>query len=356
MLACAVACPRWCCLPTGVQPSSSVDRENIQSRYHQRLPIPCTAMDSTTFSPPSASPLPLRAVLLMVGSACLFALMAVVIRLASRQLHPFEITFFRSAFGALFALPLLYIHGLPLLRTSRPGLFLVRCVLGMGGMLAGFWAIVNLPLAQAVALSYASPLFVTIGAALILREAVRLRRWSAVIVGFIGVLVIVRPGSTSFVGGSLVALLAAGLTGSVTISIKSLSRSEPADRIVLLTSLIWVPLSLPAALSVWQWPHTGIWPWLALSGALGTSGHYCWTRALRMADASLLAPFSYLQLLIVAVLAWWIFNEDVDRYTVLGASIVIAASLYIAHREHSLMRQQRKRVLTAPAVPTEPTI
>src|SRR6185312_7175628 len=198
--------------------------------------------------PPSA--LPSRAVLLMLASASLFALMAVSIRLASAQLHPFRITFFRSTFGALFALPLLVGPGWSLLRTPRFGFYVMRCVLGMGGMLAGFWAIVNLPLAEAVALSYSSPLFVTIGAVIFLGEVVRRRRWTAVIAGFIGVLVIVRPGSAAFAPGSMVALLAAGLTGAVTISIKSLTGSEPADRIVLLTTLLWVPLSLPAALSV----------------------------------------------------------------------------------------------------------
>lgn len=292
--------------------------------------------------------------MLMLGSASLFALMAVCIRLASAQLHPFQITFFRSGFGALFALPLLHGHGWQLLRTPRLGFYIVRCVLGMGGMLAGFWAIVNLPLAEAVALSYSSPLFVTIGAVLFLGEVVRMRRWSAVVAGFIGVLVIVRPGSDAFTGGSLVALLAAALTGAVTISIKSLTGSEPADRIVLLTTLLWIPLSLPAALSVWQWPHPGTWPWLVLSGALGTGGHFCWTRALRLADASLLAPFSYLQLLIVALLAWWIFGEPVDRHTAAGAAIIIAASLYIAWREHRLAHERRQQV--APATSVEPTI
>ncbi len=308
-------------------------------------------VDTGSESPPSSTPLPLRAVLLMLGSASLFAVMAVSIRLASAQLHPFQITFFRSAFGALFALPLLYGHGWQLLRTPRLRFYLLRCTLGMGGMLAGFWAIVNLPLAEAVALSYSSPLFVTIGAVLFLGEVVRRRRWSAVLAGFIGVLVIVRPGSAAFTAGSLVALLAAGLTGAVTISIKSLTGSEPADRIVLLTTLLWVPLSLPAALPVWQWPHAEIWPWLVLSGALGTGAHYCWTRALHLADVSVLAPFSYLQLLIVAVLAWWIFGEDVDRWTAFGAAIIIGASLYIAQREHSLSRQRRRALPTPRAEP-----
>ncbi len=313
---------------------------------------PATALDPIPASPPVSTPLPLRAVLLMLASAGFFALMAVTIRFASAQLHPFQITFFRSTFGALFALPLLHGHGLALLRTPRFGFYVMRCVLGMGGMLAGFWAIVNLPLAEAVALSYSSPLFVTIGAVIFLGEVVRRRRWSAVVAGFIGVLVIVRPGSAAFAAGSLVALLAAALTGAVTISIKSLTGSEPADRIVLLTTLLWVPLSLPAALTVWQWPHAGIWPWLVLSGALGTSGHWCWTRALRLADASLLAPFSYLQLLIVAVLAWWIFGEQVDRYTAVGAAIIIGASLYIARREHNLARQRRRELRAANAEPS----
>jgi drug/metabolite transporter (DMT)-like permease len=314
---------------------------------------PCAfaALDSSATSVAPTPTLPLRAALLMVASAGLFALMAVVIRFASSQLHPFEIAFFRSTFGALFALPLLFVHGPSLLLTPKLGFYILRCTIGVGSMLAGFWAIVNLPLAEAVALSYSSPLFVTIGAVLFLGEVVRMRRWSAVVAGFIGVLVIVRPGSDAFTSGSLVALLAAALTGAVTISIKSLTGSEPADRIVLLTTLLWVPLSLPAALAVWQWPNANIWPWLVLSGALGTGGHYCWTRALRLADASLLAPFSYLQLLIVAVLAWWIFGEGVDRYTAAGAAIIIGASLYIAHREHSLARQRRRQLSLASAEP-----
>lgn len=312
---------------------------------------PAIVLDPIPASPPVSTPLPLRAVLLMLASAGFFALMAVTIRFASAQLHPFQITFFRSTFGALFALPLLHGHGWALLRTPRFGFYVMRCVIGMGGMLAGFWAIVNLPLAEAVALSYSSPLFVTIGAVIFLGEVVRRRRWSAVVAGFIGVLVIVQPGSAAFTAGSLVALLAAALTGAVTISIKSLTGSEPADRIVVLTTLLWVPLSLPAALAVWQWPHADIWPWLVLSGALGTSGHWCWTRALRLADASLLAPFSYLQLLIVAALAWWIFGEQVDRYTAAGAAIIIGASLYIARREHSLAQQRRRELRSANAEP-----
>ncbi len=129
---------------------------------------------------------------MMIASACFFGLMAIAIRFASHQQHPFEIAFFRSLFGALFALPLIWVRGRTLLVTDKLGFYVARCVIGMLGMMAGFWAIVHLPLAQAIALSYSSPLFVTIGAVLFLGEIVRMRRWSAVAAGFIGVLVIVR--------------------------------------------------------------------------------------------------------------------------------------------------------------------
>jgi drug/metabolite transporter (DMT)-like permease len=156
------------------------------------------------------------------------------------------------------------------------------------------------------------------------------------------VLVIVRPGAASFTAASLVPLLAAALSGSVTISIKHLARSEHPDTIVLLTTLLWIPMSLPAALPVWQRPHGGIWIWLLLSGLCGSAGHYFWTRALKLADASMIAPLSYVQLLIVAVLAWWLFGEAVDHYTALGAVIIIGASVYIAQREAVLARRQRR--------------
>jgi drug/metabolite transporter (DMT)-like permease len=297
-------------------------------------PLPLRPV-STPVSANAVAPaaLPARAAAMMIASAGFFGLMAIVIRIASHQLHPFEIAFFRSFFGALVALPLLARDGLHTLRTDRIGFYVVRCAIGTASMLASFWAIAHLPLAQAIALSYSSPLFVTIGAVLFLGEVVRMRRWSAVVAGFIGVLVIVRPGTDSFTAASLVAVFSAAMTGIVTISIKFLSRSDAANTIVLLTTLLWVPLSLPAALMVWQWPQTDLWPWLILAGVLGTGGQYFWTHALRIADASTLAPFSYLQLLIVAALAWLLFGEGVDRFTALGAAIIIGTSLYIMRRE-----------------------
>lgn len=280
-----------------------------------------------------------RAVMLMLASTLMFGTMAAVIRLASEQLHAFEIAFFRNFFGLVFALPLLWRHGPSLLRTNRLPLYVLRCLIGTVSMLAGFWAIVHLPLAQAISLSYSTPLFVTIGAVLVLGEVVRARRWTAVLIGFLGVLVIVRPGASTFSAGTLIALLAAAMSASVAISIKFLSRTEKPDAIVLYTTLLWVPMSLLPAAFVWTWPQGIIWLWIVLSGLFGTAGHMLWTRALKLADASLLTPISFVQVLVVSIYGYFLFGETLDRWTALGAGIIFASNVYIARRETLLARR-----------------
>jgi drug/metabolite transporter (DMT)-like permease len=275
----------------------------------------------------------LRAVGYMVCSAAMFACMAVMIRLASSQLHAFEIAFFRNFFGFVFALPLLMHHGMGILKTDKLSLYVGRCLIGIVSMLCGFYAIVHLPLAKAVTISYSTPLFVTILAVLFLGEMVRLRRWTAVGLGFIGVLVIMRPGADTFDANTLVALTAAVLSAIVAISIKVLSRTEKPDAIVLWTTMLWVPLSLVPALFVWTWPTGWTWAWIVAAGFFGTAGHMFWTRALKRGDASMLTPISFMQVPIVALLAWWLFDETVTAWTAVGAAIIFVANAYIAHRE-----------------------
>lgn len=290
-----------------------------------------------------------RAIVLMAFSTVLFAMMAVVIRLASKTQHPFEIAFFRNLFGLMFTLPLLVRHGPGLFKTQKLPLYLLRCAIGTIGMMAGFWAIVNLPLAQAVALSYSTPIFVTIGAVLVLGEVVRARRWIAVLIGFVGVIILLHPSPESFNAASLVALLAAVMSASVAISIKFLTRTERPDAIVLYTTLLWVPMSLVPALMVWQWPSGITWLWLVLAGLFGTVAHLCWTRALHLGEASMLTPISFLQVLIVGIFGWWLFDEAIDGYTVIGALIVFASSVFIAYRETRLA----KPTITDPDVASE---
>lgn len=289
----------------------------------------------------------------MLGSSLLFGLMAVSIRLASEHLHAFEIAFFRNFFGLIAALPLLLHHGPGLLRTRQLPKYLVRCVIGIVSMMASFWAITQLPLAEAVSLAYSTPIFVTIAAVLLLGEAVRARRWAAVALGFVGVLIIVRPGAETFQLGSLAAVFAAVLSAVVAIQIKQLSRTEPADAIVLFTTLLWVPMSLLPALFVWEWPHGITWLWVIAAGVLGTGGHMLWTRALKLGDVSALTPISFAQLPVVVLAGWLLFGESLDRWTFLGAAIILGSNAYIAHREAVLSGRAASAAASAAAKPAE---
>lgn len=306
---------------------------------------------STPALPASATPL--RAALLMLGSTMAFGLMAVAIRYATRYVPTQEVAFFRNAFGLLALLPMLLRPGHAPLKTQQLPRYFMRSAIGLGSMLCAFWALGHLPLAQAVSLSYSTPLFVTIAAVLWLGETVRIRRWAAVVVGFIGVLVIVRPGTAGFTAGSLVAVAAAVLSSLVAIQIKQLTRVDSADTVVLYTYVFWVPLSLVPALFVWVWPSGMAWLWLLATGVLGTVGQLLWTRALRLGEVSALTPISFLQLPLVTLLGWLLFNESVDRWTLIGAGIILAANAYIAHREAVLSRRAASVAASAAAKPAE---
>jgi drug/metabolite transporter (DMT)-like permease len=305
----------------------------------------------------------IRAAGLMLASTAGFGLMAVCIRLSSKTEPVFEVAFFRNLFGLLALLPVLLWpavrSGRPVaglrrtLRTSQLPRYLVRCLIGVVSMYFGFWSIANLPLSQAIALAYSSPIFVTIAAVLMLGEKVRLRRWMAVLAGFVGVVVIVRPWSHAFTAGSLVAVSAAVITAVVAIQIKQLSREDGADTIVLWTYLFWVPLSLLPALWVWHPPQGIAWLWLALSGLLGTAGQLLWTRALKIGEVSALTPISFVQLVIVTIAGWLWFGEVLDRWTATGAAIIFSATAYIAHREALLARRARSQAPSEAAIPGE---
>lgn len=295
----------------------------------------------------------MRAAALMLASTVFFGLMAVTIRLASETLSTFEIAFFRNLFGLLALLPLLMRSAPGVFRTQQLPLYLLRSAIGIGSMLCGFWAIGHLPMAQAISLSYSTPLFVTIAATIWLGEQVRRRRWTAVLLGFVGVLVIVRPGTEGFTLGTLVAVAAAVLSSIVSIQIKQLSRVDPPDTIVFYTYVFWVPLSLLPALFAWQWPQGVAWLWLVAIGIFGTGGQLLWTRALKLGEVSALTPISFMQLPLVAGLAWLLFGEEIDRWTVLGAAIIFGANAYIARREAQLARVHATKAPVEAAKPGE---
>lgn len=277
-----------------------------------------------------------RGSLYMVAAAFFFSCMSALIRLGSEELHAFQIAFFRNVFGLAFMVPWLLRTGRTALHTRRIGLYLFRAVLGVTTMLAFFWTLTVIPLAQAISLSFTAPLFVTIGAAMVLGEVVRLRRWTATLVGFFGTLIILRPGADEFSLPSLVALCAAAAMAGSVLIIKVLSRTEPSSAIVTYMVLLMTPLSFLPALFVWEWPSAYTWFLMLSLGGCGTAGHLLFTKAMQITDASLVMPFDFVRLPVVAALGYALFGQTVDAWTWVGAVIIFGAGLYIAHREARL--------------------
>jgi len=254
-------------------------------------------------------------------------------------MHPFEIAFFRNLFGLVFMLPWLVRSGLSGLRTSRLKLYMFRTTLGLVSMLCWFTALALLPLSQAVALSFTTPLFATMGAALVLHEQVRGRRWAATVIGFLGVLVIARPEASGISMGMLLAIASSVISAAVTLIVKRLSRTESSSAIVTYMVLIMTPMSLVPALFVWQAPPLATWPFLVGMGLAGTAGHLCYVRSFSMADASAVLPYDYSRMLFAALIGYFAFSEVPDQWTWVGSGIIAGATLYIARREAKLHRQ-----------------
>ena len=303
-------------------------------------------------------PAPLIAAIAMIISALFFAGLSALVRHIGETLHPFEVAFFRNLAGLAFMLPWLVRHGFSGLHTGRLWLYGWRSGLSLISMLCNFTSLILLPFEQAIALSFTTPLFATMGAALILGETVRLRRWAATIAGFLGVLVMLRPGtghsavaSLALSGAGLGALLgitAAMVSAVVTLIVKNLARTEPSDAIVTYMVLLLTPMSLIPALPFWQWPPLMVWPFIVAMGACGSFGHMCYIRAFALSDASAVMPYDYTRLLFAAAIGYFAFAEVPDPWTWAGAAIIVGSAIYIAHRE-----ALAKQTLVEPAVAEE---
>jgi drug/metabolite transporter (DMT)-like permease len=269
-------------------------------------------------------------------------MMNVLIRIAAQAMHPFEVAFFRCLFGLVFILPWIVRSGPLLLRSRNRGFFLLRAGIGLVSMATWFYGITVVPLATATAVNFTAPLFATLAAALVLHEDVRLRRWSAVVIGFAGVLVIMRPGSARLDANLFLLLLSAATAAMNNITVKFLARTEPPSRIVAFFMIYLTPLSLIPALFVWQWPAPSTFVALIGLGGVGTIAHLSVARALAAADASACAPFEFARLPFAAIIGFACFGEVTDLWTWVGAAIIAVSSIYVAYREARLTRLGRR--------------
>jgi drug/metabolite transporter (DMT)-like permease len=275
----------------------------------------------------------LRGALWMGAATTAFALMITLVRQLTDDLHPLQVVFFRTAFGLLAMLPWLLRQGLGVLRTKHLRRHLLRALIAIVAMAGWFTTVSLMPLAEATALSFTAPVFTSVLAVLVLGEVMRLRRWIAVGFGFLGTLIIVRPGFAAIQPAALLAIGTAAIWAFSTILIKTMARTESAGAITTYMALLTTPLTLIAALFVWRNPSLEQLGWAALLGATGSAGHICMSRALATADASLVAPLDYLRLPIVALIAFIAFGEIPGLWVWLGGGVIAASSIYIAQRE-----------------------
>lgn len=293
-------------------------------------------------SSPAAQNVVLGITYRVLAMACMACLSALVKWTGSRGIPVFEIIFFRNAFAFL---PLgLYIWrttGFEVLRTQRPLGHLVRSAVGLTGMVCGFSAVQHLPLTEATALQFASPLFMTALSALILAEPVGRHRWGAVIVGFVGVLIMARPapGHFNLPGVTLGLLSALGAAGAM-VAIRQIANTERGPTIVFYFTLGGIVLGLAGSLLFgWVTPDLTTLGLLVLAGLIGGVGQLFLTEALRVAPVGVVAPFDYTQLVWAAGIGLLVWGELPRATTMVGAIVVAGSGVYILHRE---MRRFRR--------------
>jgi drug/metabolite transporter (DMT)-like permease len=279
----------------------------------------------------------------------LFAAMSALVRDLGKAAPVGQMVFFRSAFAILPVVVIYALRGelMSAVRTGRPFGQLGRGLLSVGGMFTNFSALTRLPLADATAISFASPLITVALAAIVLKERVRIYRWSAVLVGFAGVIVMLIPhfdvshyaaagATTAATVGSLLALISAFCNAGTVIQTRRLTQSETTSSIVFYFSLVCAiagALTLPFA---WHSPTATELTKLIALGILGGIAHIFLTESYRHAAASVVAPFDYTSMLWALLLGYWLFGELPDVLVYLGATIVAGAGLFVIWRERAL--------------------
>jgi drug/metabolite transporter (DMT)-like permease len=282
----------------------------------------------------------------MIAGMALVVAMDSLAKWLGRDYAIAQIVFFRQAFSLPPLLLLtLYLGGWSALATRRPFGHGLRGLLGVAAAFCFFLSLVYLPIAEATAIAFVSPLLMTALSAPILGEKVGRRRWSAVLLGFIGVLVVVRPGSGVFGWPALLPLGAALCYALAMLWTRQMARSETLAALLVLPTLIAAILTAPPALAVWTPPTDAeTWVLFALLGLLGGMGMAFLTQAFRLApSAATVAPFDYTALVWATLAGWLVWGEFPDAFAILGAAVIVASGLFVIHRERRLEKSLASR-------------
>jgi drug/metabolite transporter (DMT)-like permease len=264
----------------------------------------------------------------MAGWLALMLIVTVAGREALRELNVFQVMELRSLIGFLLLYPLIRRNGgFAALSTSRPIQHIGRNLIHYGAQLGWFFALTLIPLGQVVSIEFTMPIWTAILAASFLGERITIWKVTAIILGLIGVIIIVRPATGEVNQGQLIALAAAVGFGVSVAMMKSLTRTEKTVAIIFWMLVIQSAAGLLPALYVWKWPTVATWGWIVAIAFCGTFSHYCMARAMLHADATVVLPMDFLRVPLTATVGWLIYSERLDLFTVLGAALILTGNL-----------------------------
>jgi drug/metabolite transporter (DMT)-like permease len=274
-----------------------------------------------------------QGVLWMLVAAAFFSIAAGLVRHISVTIDAFEQTFFRQLIGLLILLPFMWRRGLAGFKTRQIKVNLVRNVAGYLGISLSFLSLTLIPLADAITLQSTLPMFTIVFAAVLLGERVGLHRWSAMAVGFLGAVLILRPGFAEISVGMLVALASALCFGVSDTMARKLSSTDSTAVIVFYSFALQVPIAFAVALFNWVTPSAQDWLWLIALGLVSFGAQWGLSRAFVLAEASLVSPALFARIPLVALIGFAFFAEVPDIWTWIGAAVIFGATYYSAHRD-----------------------
>jgi drug/metabolite transporter (DMT)-like permease len=286
----------------------------------------------------------LKGIVLLMLASIVFSLMALLIKLLGQRLHITQILLVRQIGMVIMVAPAILRNFPGSLRTTRPGLQLIRVFCALVAMLFGFTAVIHMPLADATAIFFAKSFFVTVFAVFFLAEIVGVYRWSAVLIGFVGVLIMLQPGTDNFSIYGLASLVGAAGAAAVMILLRLLSRSDSTDTIMTYGALGVGLVMIVPGIYFWQQPTASEWLLLTAVAVVSFFGQRCNIFAYKHGEASLLASLDYVRLLWATLFGFLVFDQLPGMSTWFGAVIVVAAAIFTIYRE-----TRRKSRLTTTA-------
>jgi len=264
----------------------------------------------------------------MAGWLTLMLIVAVAGRETTRELNVFQIMDVRSVLGFFMLYPLVHMNGgFAAMKTSRPLQHVGRNLIHYAAQLGWFFALTLIPLGQVVSIEFTMPIWTAILAVSFLGERMTAGKISAITLGVVGVIVIVRPAAGQINPGQLIALGAAVGFGISVAMVKSLTRTENTIAIIFWMLVVQSAAGFFPALYVWQWPSANAWGWIVVIAFCGTFSHFCMARAMLYADATVVLPMDFLRVPLTATAGWLIYSERLDTFTLLGAALILTGNL-----------------------------